>query len=49
LHRVYLTEGRLHAGIIVTPMRPIGMLLTRLVTLHTTTSMEEMRNTLRFL
>lgn len=49
LHRSYLAEGRPHAGIVVTPVRPIGTLLTRLVTLHETTSADEMHNTLRFL
>jgi Domain of unknown function (DUF5615) len=49
LHHAYLTEGRAHAGIVVTPMRPIGALLTRLVTLHETTVADDMRNTLRFL
>jgi len=49
LHRSYLAEGRSHAGIVVTPVRPIGTLLTRLVTLHDRTAIEEMRNTLRFL
>lgn len=42
-------KGCSHAGIVVTPVRPIGTLLTRLATLHATTSVEEMRNTLRFL
>ncbi len=49
LHRAYLAEGRPHAGIVVTPVRPIGTLLSRLVTLHETTTVEEMGNTLRFL
>ena len=42
-------KARSHAGIVVTPIRPIGTLLTRLATLHATTSIEEMRHTLRFL
>jgi hypothetical protein len=49
LHRAYLTEGRSHAGIVVTPIRPIGTLLARLVTLQETTTVEAMGNTLRFL
>ncbi|TKB75932.1 MAG: hypothetical protein E8D46_00860 [Nitrospira sp.] len=49
LHHTYLAQGRFHAGIVVTPMRPIGTLLTRLMTLHETTTVEEMSNTLRFL
>jgi len=34
---------------VVTPVRTIGTLLTRLMTLHETTTVEEMGNTLRFL
>ena len=49
LHRSYLAEGRSHAGIVVTPVRPIGTLLTRLIALHETTTAEEMASTLRFL
>lgn len=49
LHRSYLAEGRPHAGIVVTPVRPIGTLLTRLIALHETTTAEEMAITLRFL
>jgi len=49
LHRSYLAEDRPHAGIVVTPVRPIGTLLARLTTLHETTTTEEMANTLRFL
>lgn len=49
LHRSYLADGRSHAGIVVTPVRPIGTLLTRLVTLHETTTAEEMASALRFL
>lgn len=49
LHRTYLAQGRSHAGIVVTPVRTIGTLLTRLMTLHETTTLEEMGNTLRFL
>jgi hypothetical protein len=49
LHRTYLAEGRSHAGIVVTPVRPVGTLLARLVTLHETTTDDEMANTLRFL
>jgi hypothetical protein len=49
LHRAYLAEGRPHAGIVVSPVRDIGTLLTRLATLHATTSIEEMRHPLRFL
>ena len=49
LHRSYLAQGRSHAGIVVTPVRSIGTLLTRLMTLHETTTVEEMVNTLRFL
>ena len=36
-------------GIVVMPMRTIGTLLTRLMTLHETTTVEEMGNTLRFI
>jgi len=46
LHQFYLSEDRPHAGIVVTPVRPIGTLLARLVTLHETTTSEEMANTL---
>ena len=49
LHHTYLAQGRSHAGIVVTPVRTIGTLLTRLITLHETTTVEEMNNTLRFL
>jgi hypothetical protein len=49
LHRTYLAQGRSHAGIVVTPVRTIGTLLSRLLTLHETTSADDMRNTLRFL
>ena len=49
LHHTYLAQGRSHAGIVVTPVRTIGTLLTRLMTLHETTTVEEMGNTLRFL
>jgi hypothetical protein len=49
LHRSYLAEGRTHAGIVVTPVRDIGTLLARLVTLQETTSAEEIHGTLRFL
>jgi hypothetical protein len=49
LHRTYMAQGRSHAGIVVTPMCTIGTLLTRLITLHETTTAEEMGNTLRFL
>ena len=49
LHRSYLAEGRPNAGIVVTPMRPIGTLLARLIALHETTTAEEMSSTLRFL
>ena len=49
LHHAYLAQGRSHAGIVVTPVRTIGTLLTRLITLHETTTVEEMGNTLRFL
>jgi predicted nuclease of predicted toxin-antitoxin system len=49
LHRSYQAEGRLHAGIVVTQVRYIGTLLTRLVTLHETIPTEEMNNTFRFL
>ena len=49
LHRSYLAEGRSHAWIVVTPVRPIGTLLTRLIALHETTTAEEMASTLRFL
>ena len=49
LHRSYVAEGRSHAGIVVTPVRPIGTLLTRLVTLHETTAAVDMHNALRFL
>jgi predicted nuclease of predicted toxin-antitoxin system len=49
LHRSYLAVGRLHAGIVVTLVRPIGTLLTRLIALHETTTAEEMASTLRFL
>jgi predicted nuclease of predicted toxin-antitoxin system len=49
LHRSYLAEDRPHAGIVVTPVRPIGTLLTRLIALHETTTAEELANTLRFL
>lgn len=49
LHRSYLTEGRSHAGIVVTPVRPIGTLLTRLMALHETIIADDMRNALRFL
>jgi hypothetical protein len=49
LHHAYLAQGRFHAGIVVTPARAIGTLLTRLITLRETTTVEEMANTLRFL
>jgi hypothetical protein len=49
LHRSYLAGGQTHAGIVVTPVRPIGILLARLIMLHETTTAEEMANTLRFL
>lgn len=49
LHRSYLAESRLHAGIVVTQVRYVGTLLTRLVTLHETIPTEEMNNTLRFI
>ena len=49
LHHTYLAQGRSHAGIVETPVRTIGTLLTRLMTLHETTTVEEMGNTLRFL
>lgn len=49
LHRSYLAEGQPHAGIVVTPVRPIGTLLVRLIALHKTTTAEEMASTLRFL
>lgn len=49
LHHAYLTKGHAHAGIVVTPVRPIGTLLARLVMLHESTTTEDMRNTLRFL
>ena len=49
LHRTYLAQGRSHAGIVVTPVRAIGILLTRLITLYETTTAEEISNTLRFL
>jgi predicted nuclease of predicted toxin-antitoxin system len=49
LHRSYLAEGRSHAWIVVTPVRPIGTLLTRLIALQETTTAEEMASTLRFL
>ena len=49
LHHTYLAQGRSHAGIVVTPLRTIGTLLTRLVTLRETTTVEKMNNTLRFL
>jgi hypothetical protein len=49
LHRSYLAEGRLHAGIVVTHVRYIGVLLTRLVTLHESRTAEDMRNSLLFL
>ena len=49
LHRSYVTQGQLHAGIVVTHVRYVGSLLTRLVTLHEASSSEEMNNTLRFL
>lgn len=49
LHRSYLADGRSHAGIVVTPVRPIGTLLTRLITLHESAAAEETANTLRFL
>lgn len=49
LHHSWLTQGRTHAGIVVTPVRPIGTLLTRLVTLHETSAVDDMRNTIRFL
>jgi hypothetical protein len=49
LHHAYLAEGRVHAGVVVTPVRPIGTLLARLVMLHESTTAEDMRNTLRFL
>ena len=46
LHRSYLAEERLHTGIVVTHVRYIGTLLTRLVKLHEVVSTEEMQNTL---
>jgi Domain of unknown function (DUF5615) len=49
LHHTYLAQGRSHAGIVVTPVRTIGILLTRLMTLHEKATDEEMSNTLRFL
>jgi hypothetical protein len=49
LHHTYLSQGRSHAGIVVTPVCTIGTLLTRLMTLHETTTTEEISNTLRFL
>lgn len=49
LHHTYLAQGRSHAGIVVTPVRTIGTLLTRLMTLHETTTAKEMGNTIRFL
>jgi hypothetical protein len=49
LHHAYLAEGRVHAGIVVTPVRPIGTLLERLVRLHESVAAADMQNTLRFL
>jgi Domain of unknown function (DUF5615) len=49
LHHAYLAERRVHAGVVVTPVRPIGTLLARLVMLHEHTTADDMRNTLRFL
>jgi hypothetical protein len=49
LHQTYLVQGRVHAGIVVTPVRAIGTLLTRLVILHESIAPDDIRNTLRFL
>jgi hypothetical protein len=51
LHTVYLTEGLLHAGIILAPQQryTIGQQMRRLLKLSATISAQEMQNRLEFL
>jgi hypothetical protein len=51
LHTLYLSEGKSHAGIILSPQQtvPVGEQLRRLLKLIATKSAEEMRNTVEFL
>lgn len=49
LHKSYLTEGRRHFGIIVSPQYPIGETLRRMLNLLQTLSAEDMENRLEYL
>ena len=49
LHRTWMSQGREHAGIIVSAQHPIGDLLRRLVHLTSTLDGDAMRNRLEFL
>ncbi|MBI4631034.1 MAG: DUF5615 family PIN-like protein [Chloroflexi bacterium] len=49
LHRKWLSEGRNHAGIILSVQIPIGELLKRMLRLLDQVTADEMRNNLRYL
>ncbi len=49
LHRKWASEGREHAGIILSLQMPIGELLRRMLRLLDQVTADEMRNNLRYL
>ena len=49
LHRKWLSEGRDHAGIILSVQIPIGELLKRMLRLLDQVTADEMRNNLRYM
>jgi hypothetical protein len=49
LHKVYLADGRHHAGIIVSDQLETGVLVRRLLKLLDALSLEDMRDRLEFL
>jgi Domain of unknown function (DUF5615) len=48
LHNAWVTQGRRHAGIIVSPQRPVGVVLRRLLHLAEMLSADDMTDRLEY-